>query len=95
MANSSISSLMEGGLIDSSGYDPYNHVGKLIRRHENWAGLRASMRDEVFVISSPMMDALQRDFMARPMLSDLVKPRYLGADFGMFGAKVVVTDFVA
>ena len=76
-------------LNDDRGYDPYNHVGCDMRIEPE------PMGDKVFVMSKSMMTALQRDFLDRPMLSDLVKPRHMGGDFRFFGGEVIVTDIVA
>lgn len=77
--------------VDMHGYDPYNHVGVQIRRHELFKKMQADMlRNKVLVMDTSQLD----------MLKELMpKPRFIGADFGaepsrmvthgLYGARVI------
>ena len=71
------------GLLSGSGdrgYDPYNHVGKVIRRHEAVQRMKADLSNKVFVMDKPMYQEFYKQILAE---YKHIGPKYLGIDYGV------------
>lgn len=74
---------------EDRGHDPYNYVGRRVRRHEAWQGTRNMLKDKVLIMDRSVLDIFRNQ---QDVMRELApKPRFLA--HGLMGAQIITPNF--